>query len=245
MLIYGKVAVLEALKSGKTFNEIVIDNSLKDKTIQEIIDLAREEGVRLDFVKKEILLRKIKTNDNKKINHQGVVGEIVDFDYCDVDDILRKQENSLIIILDGVEDPHNLGAIIRTAECAGASGVIIPKRRACQINETVIKTSAGAVSNVLVSRVNNIAQTIEYLKENGVWVYAVEVGGEDIFKSNLKGKIALVLGSEGNGVGRLIKEKCDGILTIPMFGKINSLNVSVAGAISIFEVVKQNLNNNK
>ena len=136
-------------------------------------------------------------------------------------------------------DPHNLGAIVRTAECAGANGIIIPKRRACQVNETVVKTSAGAISNVKIARVGNLQNAISELKENGFWIYAVEVGGEDIFSSNLSGKVALVLGSEGEGVGRLVKESCDGIVTIPMFGKINSLNVSVAAAISTFEVVRQ------
>lgn len=244
MIIYGKIAVLEALKSEKTFNKLLIEKGLKDKTVQEIINIARENGVKIDFVSKEIVERKAKTAEtNLKVNHQGVVGEIVEFEYSSVEDILENANQSgkppFIIILDGVEDPHNLGAIVRTAECAGASGIIIPDRRACNINETVIKTSAGAISNVLVARVGNLVQTIEKLKESGVWVYAVEVGGENLFKANLTGPIALVLGSEGKGVGRLVKENCDGILTIPMFGKINSLNVSVAAAISTFEVVKQ------
>lgn len=239
MIIYGRIAVLEALKSEKTFNKLLIEKGQKDKTVQEIINQARENGVKVDFVSKEIIERKAKSIEtNGKINHQGVLGEIVEFEYSSVEEILEK-ENDLVIILDGVEDPHNLGAIVRTAECAGASGIIIPDRRACSVNETVIKTSAGAISNVKVARVGNLVQTIEKLKDNGFWVYAVEVGGEDLFKSNLKGKLALVLGSEGKGVGRLVKENCDGILTIPMFGKINSLNVSVAAAISIFEVVKK------
>lgn len=240
MIIYGKNAVIEALKSNKTFNQIILDKGIKGSTVQEIIDLAKDKKIRIDFVKKEILEAKLKKNKQIKVNHQGVVAEIIDFKYCEIDEILNNQKNSIIIILDGIEDPHNLGAIIRTAECAGASGVIISKRRACQINETVMKTSAGALSNVLVSRVNNIPQTIDYLKHNGIWVYAVEVGGENIFKANLKGNIALVLGSEGNGISRLVKEKCDGILTIPLKGEINSLNVSVAAGISIFEVLKQN-----
>ena len=240
MIIYGKNAVIEALKSNKTFNQIILDKGIKGSAVQEIIDLAKDKKIRIDFVKKEILEAKLKKNKQIKVNHQGVVAEIIDFKYCEIDEILNNQKNSIIIILDGIEDPHNLGAIIRTAECAGASGVIISKRRACQINETVMKTSAGALSNVLVSRVNNIPQTIDYLKNNGIWVYAVEVGGENIFKANLKDNIALILGSEGNGISRLVKEKCDGILTIPLKGEINSLNVSVAAGISIFEVLKQN-----
>ncbi len=243
MIIYGKIAVLEALKSEKTFNKLLIDKTLKDKTSQEIIDEARKQNVKIDFLPREVLERKIKNSSDCKVNHQGVVGEITEFEYATIEDILdlakSKNESPFIVVLDGVEDPHNLGAIIRTVECAGAHGVIIPERRACSVNETVIKTSAGAASNVLVARVNNLSNAIESLKENGVWVYAVEVGGENLFKANLKGPIAVVLGSEGKGVGRLVKENCDGVLTIPMFGKINSLNVSVAAAISIFEIVKQ------
>ena len=191
----------------------------------------------MDFVSKEILQRKVRAQGQRP-NLQGVVAEIVDFEYSSLDELLSESGN-LILILDGVTDPHNLGAIVRTAECAGANGIIIPKRRACQVNETVVKTSAGAISNVKVARVGNLQNAISELKENGFWIYAVEVGGEDIFSSNLSGKVALVLGSEGEGVGRLVKESCDGIVTIPMFGKINSLNVSVAAAISTFEVVRQ------
>ncbi len=243
MIIYGKIAVLEALKSEKTFNRLLIDKNLKDKTTQELIDLARQQNVKIDFLPREALEKKVKSQAEGKINHQGIVAEVTEFEYSSIQDIIelarQKNEAPFVVILDGVEDPHNLGAIIRTAECAGAHGVIIPERRACSVNETVLKTSAGAASNVLIARVNNLSNAIEELKGNGVWVYAVEVGGENLFKANLKGAIALVLGSEGKGVSRLVKENCDGILTIPMFGKINSLNVSVAAAISIFEVVKQ------
>lgn len=243
MIIYGKIAVLEALRSEKTFNKLLIDKGLKDRTTQELIDEARKQNVKIDFLPREVIEKKVKNLADGKVNYQGVVGEITEFEYSSIDDILQiakdKNEDPFIVILDGVEDPHNLGAIIRTIECAGAHGIIIPERRACLVNETVVKTSAGAVSNVCVARVNNLSNAIEELKKNGVWVYAVEVGGENLFKSNLKGAIAIVLGSEGKGVGRLVKEKCDGILTIPMFGKINSLNVSVAAAVSIFEFVKQ------
>ena len=237
MIIFGKNSVLEAVRSEKTFNEILIEKGLKDSAIQEIIDFARENGVKLDFVSKEILQRKVRAQGQRP-NLQGVVAEIIDFEYSSLDELLSESGN-LILILDGVTDPHNLGAIVRTAECAGANGIIIPKRRACQVNETVVKTSAGAISNVKVARVGNLQNAISELKENGFWIYAVEVGGEDIFSSNLSGKVALVLGSEGEGVSRLVKESCDGIVTIPMFGKINSLNVSVAAAISTFEVVRQ------
>ena len=240
MIIYGKNSVIEAIRSNKTFNEILIDKSCKEKHIEEIVAFAKQNGIKLDFVSKEILTRKLKSQQNQKLTTQGVVAEIIDFTYSQIEQ-LCESENNLILILDGVTDPHNLGAIVRTAECAGAGGIIIPKRRACQINETVVKTSAGATSNLKIARVNNLVNAINYLKENGYWIYCVEVDGENLFESKLSGKIALVLGSEGEGVGRLVKENCDSLLTIPMFGKINSLNVSVAAAISVFEVVRQNL----
>lgn len=244
MIIFGKNAVLEALRSEKTFNSLTVDKKCRDSGVQEIIDLARKDGVKLNFVDRTIIDQKIsKLGLKEKVLHQGVVGEIVDFEYCDVEDILedakKKNVEDFIVILDGVEDPHNLGAIIRTAECAGATGIIIPEHRACAVNETVIKTSAGATANVKIARVTNINNAIEKLKENGVWVYACEVGGDEIYRTNLTGKIAIVLGSEGKGVSQLTLKNCDGKFSIPMFGKINSLNVSVACAISIYEVVRQ------
>lgn len=243
MLIYGKNAVLEALKSEKTFNKLFIDKSLRDKTLQEIIDTARENGVKIDFVNKIVLDNKILSLDRKdKVNYQGVIAETVEFEYSEIDDIFKKAEESgeppFILILDGIEDPHNLGAIIRTAECAGVHGVIIPDRRACLVNETVLKTSAGAASNVNIVKVTNLNNIIEKLKEKGIWVYACEVGGQNLFKTKLTGPIAIVVGSEGNGISRLVKQNCDDIVTIPMKGKINSLNVSVAAAVVIFETLK-------
>lgn len=244
MIIFGKNAVLEALKSEKTFNSLLIDKKSHDGQIQEIINMARENGIKVNFAERVVLEQKLaKTNREEKHLHQGVVGEIVDFEYSDLEDILENAKNKnvddFVVILDGVEDPHNLGAIIRTAECAGVTGIIIPEHRACAVNETVIKTSAGATANVKLARVTNINSAIEKLKENGVWVYACEVGGDDIFKTNLTGKIAIVLGSEGKGVSQLTLKNCDGKFSIPMFGKINSLNVSVASAISIYEVIRQ------
>lgn len=243
MLIYGKNSVLEALKSEKTFNRLYIDKGLKDKTLQEIINLSRENGIKIDFVDKFILESKLKNlNNGQKINHQGIVGEIVEFEYSEIEDIFSdaetKGEQPFILILDGIEDPHNLGAIIRTAECAGVHGIIIPDRRACLVNETVIKTSAGAVANVKIVKVTNLNNVIKELKEKGVWVYACELGGKNLYKTNLTGAIAIVVGSEGNGVSRLVKENCDDIITIPMKGKINSLNVSVATGIVVFEISK-------
>ncbi|MDD4111088.1 MAG: 23S rRNA (guanosine(2251)-2'-O)-methyltransferase RlmB, partial [Clostridia bacterium] len=231
MLIYGKNSVLEALKSEKTFNRLFIDKGAKDKTLQEIINLARENGVKVDFVDRFILENKLRDAETgQKINYQGVVGEVVEFEYSELEDVFKiAEENGIppfILMLDGIEDPHNLGAIIRTAECAGVHGVIIPDRRACLVNETVIKTSSGAVANVKIVKVTNLNNTIRELKDKGVWVYACEIGGKDLFKTKLTGPIAIVVGSEGNGISRLVKENCDDIVTIPMKGKINSLNVS-------------------
>ena len=244
MLIYGKNAVFEALKSEKTFNRLLIDKTFKDKNTQDIIDLARKNGVKVDFVNKIVLENKLSDlrKAGEKVNYQGIVGETVEFEYSDLEDVFEKAKESdvppFILILDGIEDPHNLGAIIRTAECAGVHGVIISDRRACLVNETVLKTSAGAVSNVNVVKVGNLNNTIEDLKKRGVWVYACEVGGQNLFKTKLDGPIAIVVGSEGKGMSRLVKENCDEIITIPMKGKINSLNVSVAAAIATFEVVR-------
>lgn len=243
MLIYGKNAIREALISEKTFNKLYIDKSLRDNASQEIINLAKQNNVKINFVDRKILDNKTVNLKNEKIAHQGMFGEIVEFDYAEIDDIFNlaesRNEQPFILILDGVEDPHNLGAIIRTAECAGAHGIIIPEHRACAVNDTVLKTSAGAVSNVNIVRATNLNNVIDQLKKKGVWVYACELGGENIWKSNLTGPIAVVMGSEGFGVSKLTKQKCDGVFTIPMYGKINSLNVSVATAVSVFEILRQ------
>lgn len=243
MLIYGKNAIREALISEKTFNKLYIDKSLRDNASQEIINLAKQNNVKINFVDRKILDNKTVNLKNEKIAHQGMLGEIVEFDYAEIDDIFNlaesRNEQPFILILDGVEDPHNLGAIIRTAECAGVHGIIIPEHRACAVNDTVLKTSAGAVSNVNIVRATNLNNVIDQLKKKGVWVYACELGGENIWKSNLTGPIAVVMGSEGFGVSKLTKQKCDGVFTIPMYGKINSLNVSVATAVSVFEILRQ------
>lgn len=241
MLIYGRNATKEAILSEQTFNKLYVDKNSRDKTSEEIIKLAKENNIKISFVERKILDQKFKSKE--KVAHQGFVAEIVDFEYSELEDIFnlakQKNEDPFIIILDGVEDPHNLGAIIRTAECAGVTGVIIPEHRACTVNDTVLKTSAGAASLVKIVRVTNLNNCIDKLKEEGVWVYALEAEGENLWKANLTGPIAIVMGSEGNGVSKLTKQKCDGIISIPMFGKINSLNVSVATAISTYEILKQ------
>lgn len=238
MKIEGRNAVREALLCGTTIEKIMASNSSKDKVFNDIIALAKQKRVKLQFVGNDVLDR-----DSITKKHQGLIAVVEEFKYCDVDDILNADKESgkdpFILILDGVEDPHNLGSIIRVCECLGVSGVVIPKNRACGVNETVIKTSAGATNYVKVAKVTNLNDTIKYLQKNGVWVYACELGGQEISKTNLTGPIAIVMGSEGFGVSALTKKLCDGIFTIDMVGKVNSLNVSVATGIALYESFKQ------
>lgn len=238
MLVEGKNPIRELLESGATINKLFVQNNLHDNLSNQIIQLAKERKIRIDFVNKDFLDKKSLTK-----RHQGFICDTVEFAYSDIHEILdyaqQKQESPFLVILDGIEDPHNLGAIIRTCECAGVHGIIIPKHRACQVNETVIRTSAGATTNMKIATVTNLNQTIETLKENGVWVYGLELGGKDIYKANLTGPIALVVGSEGFGISRLVKQNCDEIVTLQQKGKINSLNASVACGIAVYEILKQ------
>lgn len=238
MVIYGKNAVLENLKAKKAVFKLFISQSFREDKENEIIWLARKSNIDIQFVDKKELDKL-----SQEGHHQGYVAQVEDFVYSEVEDILafanQKGEQPFLVILDGIEDPHNLGSVLRVCECAGVHGVIIPKHRACSINETVFKTSAGAGTYVKVAKVTNLNQTIEKLKKEGIWVYAVELGGQNIYAQNLQGSIALVIGSEGKGVSQLTRKICDDVLTLPMFGKINSLNASVACGISVFEVIRQ------
>lgn len=236
-IIYGKNPVLEAITSGKTINKIYISKGSKD--LYDLIKLAKEHKI------------VVVDSDKRKLDHmvnfqnsQGVVASITDYQYFEVDDILKealdRNEEPLIVLLDKLEDPHNLGAIIRTVECLGAHGVIIPKRKACQVTDTVEKTAAGATSFVKVARVTNMTETIKYLKDKGLWIYGLDMeGSEEIHHTNLTGPIGIVVGNEGEGISRLVKENCDVMVKIPMTGKLNSLNASVSTAIAIYEVLKQ------
>lgn len=234
----GRNAVLEVLKSGRDIEKIIVQNGNVEGTIRRIAGMARERGI----VVQEAARQKLDEMSQTK-NHQGVIAIVSEHEYAEVDDILRsaaeKGEKPFIIILDNITDPHNLGAVIRTAECAGAHGVIIPKRRSVGLTAVVGKTSAGALEYMPVARVTNIARTIEELKKQGVWVACADMDGEDYYDASLDGAIALVIGSEGEGVSRLVKEKCDFTVSIPMYGKISSLNASVAGALLMYEVVRQ------
>lgn len=234
MKIEGRNAVIEALNSGATIDKLYVKQGAFDKVLQKIIDLARNGNVPIKFVNNDAI---DKMSDTK--HHQGVIAFTTEFKYSTIEDILNEKPVPFILILDGIEDPHNLGSIIRVADCMGVSGIIIGKNRCCSVNETVIKVSAGATSYVKIAKVTNINTEIERLKEKNIWVYACELGGDDLTKANLKGAIAIVIGSEGRGVSHLTKKLCDGIVTIPQKGNVNSLNASVATGIVLYETMKQ------
>ena len=238
-VVAGRNAVLELLKSDKDINKIFIERGEKHGSINEIVARARESKVVLVEVEKSKL-------DLYAENHQGVVAIVPPFNYCEIEDILEvakeKQEDPFVLILDGIEDPHNLGAIIRTAETAGVHGIIIPKRRTAQVNSTVAKVSAGATTYVKVARVNNIVDSIRKLKDAGLWVIGTDGDAETMYyNQDLKGPLAIVIGSEGFGMGKLVKENADILIKIPMKGEITSLNASVSAGIVIYEAVRQRM----
>ena len=239
-MIEGRNAVLEAFRAGKTIDKLYIQDGLRDGVISSILRDAKKKDVIVNFVSKEKLDQM--SPDRK---HQGVMAITAAFSYAEVDDILEKAkekgEDPFIFILDEIEDPHNLGAIIRTANLCGAHGVIIPKRRAVGLTATVAKTSAGALNYTPVAKVTNLAKTMEELKEKGLWFVCADMGGESMYRLNLTGPIGMVIGNEGDGVSRLVKEKCDFIASIPMKGDIDSLNASVAAGVLAYEIVRQRL----
>ncbi len=240
-IIEGRNAVLEAFRSGKTIDRLFVLDGCKDGPVQTIMREAKKsKDTVVSFVKKERLDQLSETG-----KHQGVIAYAASYGYVEVEDILakakEKNEDPFIIILDNIEDPHNLGAIIRTANLAGAHGVIIPKHRAASLTATVAKASAGAINYTPVAKVTNIAQTIEELKDKGLWFVCADMGGTTMYQLNLKGPIGLVIGNEGSGVGRLVKDKCDMVASIPMKGDIDSLNASVACGVLAFEIVRQRL----
>lgn len=240
LMVEGRNAVAEALKGGTNADKLYVQEGEKAGPVSTIISLAKERGILTVFVPKDKLDSMSQTG-----RHQGVILNLSAVVYAEVDDILNrareKGEAPFIFVLDGIEDPHNLGAIIRTANLAGAHGVIIPKHRSATVNATVAKCSAGAVYHTLISKVTNISQTIDYLKEQGVWFVCADMGGTSMYELNLTGAIGLVIGNEGEGVSRLVREKCDFIASIPMKGDIDSLNASVAAGILAWEVVRQNM----
>lgn len=238
--IVGRNPVLELLKSDKQIDKLYIQNGDLHGSINKIIGIAKSRNIIIQQVDRAKL--DSMANGNA---HQGVAALVTGYEYSTIEKILgkakSKNEAPFILVLDGIEDTHNLGAIIRTAECAGVHGIIIPKRRAAMVNQTVYKSSAGAVEHMLVANVNNISSAIDELKKNGIWVYGADMDGKDYyFNTSLEGPIALVIGNEGKGLSRLVKERCDFLIKIPMLGKISSLNASAAASVLIYEVVKQN-----
>ncbi len=237
-LIAGRNAVLELLKGSRSVNRLMVANGASEGSVREIVAVAKERGINVQFYERSKLDAMA-----PGIRHQGVLAQVPPVQYAELEDILavaeQRQEPPFIVLLDELEDPHNLGAILRTADAAGVHGVLIPKHRSCPLSATVAKTSAGAVEHVPVARVGNLVQTIKKLKEQGLWVAAADMDGKDYYDTDLTGPLLLIIGSEGQGVGRLVKEQCDFVVRIPMVGKINSLNASVAGSILMYEAMKQ------
>jgi len=237
-IIIGRNPIKEALEAGREMNKLLILQDSKDRNIQKIIDMAKDKKYPIQYV------------DRKKLDkvadgavHQGAIAYVAAYEYVEKESLLEaakaKGEPPLIIICDEINDPHNLGSILRTANAVGAHGVIIPKRRSVALNQTVAKTSCGAIEYVPVCRVSNIAQTIDWLKEQGVWIAGTDMEGEVYYKANLTGSLAVVIGNEGAGISRLVKEKCDFVVNIPMMGEVASLNASVATGVILYEVLKQ------
>jgi len=239
--IEGRNAVTEAYRAGKTIDKLFVLDGCHDGPVNTIVREAKKNDTVINYVSKQRLDEMSKTG-----MHQGVIAYAAAYDYAEVSDILNaakeKGEDPFIFILDNIEDPHNLGAIIRTANLAGAHGVIIPKRRAVGLTATVVRTSAGAINFTPVAKVTNISNTIDELKKDGLWFVCADMDGETMYNLDLKGPIGLVIGNEGEGVSRLVKEKCDFVASIPMKGNIDSLNASVAAGVLAYEIVRQRLN---
>lgn len=236
-MISGRNAVMEALKNQREIEKLLVGKGTEG-SIKKIIGMAKEKKIPIHYSDREALDRMSGGG-----SHQGVIAQVSSYSYCQVDDILERArqrgEEPFVLVLDGLEDPHNLGAIMRTAECCGAHGMIVPKRRSVGLTETVAKASAGAIEYMLCAKVSNIGQALDQLKDRGLWVAACHMDGPVYTKQNLTGALALVIGSEGKGLSRLVREKCDFAVSIPMKGKITSLNASNAAAILMYEVMRQ------
>ena len=242
-IVIGRNAVIETLKGNGTIEALYVSNSKLEGSIKAILGIAKEKNILI----KEVDKRKLDSMSNNGA-HQGVIAKVTPFKYCEVSDILdyakKKGEDPFIVILDEIEDPHNLGSIARSAELFGVHGIIIPKRRSASVNSTVYKSSVGAVEHVKIAKVTNINNTIEELKENNVWIYGTDIRATEYsYEANFSGACAVIIGNEGRGMSKLTVKKCDKLIKIPMVGKINSLNASVAGGIIMYEVLKGRLNN--
>lgn len=240
LTIEGRNAVLEAFRSGKTIDKLFVLDGCQDGPVKSIIREAKKHDTIITYVSRDRLDQMAESG-----HHQGVMAFAAAYEYAEVEDILeaagKKGEPPFVFLLDGIEDPHNLGAIIRTANLAGAHGVIIPKRRAVGLTATVARTSAGALNYTPVAKVTNLVSTMEELKKQGMWFVCADMGGETMYRLNLTGSLGLVIGNEGEGVSRLVKEKCDMVASIPMKGDIDSLNASVAAGVLAYEIVRQRL----
>jgi 23S rRNA (guanosine2251-2'-O)-methyltransferase len=239
--IEGRNAVIEAFRSGKTIDRLYMLDGSKEGAMQTVRKEAAKRGTPIKYVNRQRLDQMSETG-----RHQGVIAEVAAYSYAEMEDLFAKAkekgEDPFFVLLDGIEDPHNLGAIIRTANMAGAHGVIIPKDRAVGLTATVAKASAGAINYTPVVKVTNLVRTMEKLAEQGLWFVCADMDGTNLTELNLKGPICLVIGAEGSGVSRLVKEKCDGTVALPMLGNVNSLNASVAAGVLMYEVVRTRLN---
>ncbi len=237
MKIIGKNAVAELIKTDKTVDKILVQNGLRDDESRNLVRNAKNRGCKVQFAEKAVLDKECESK-----RHQGFIAFTSDFTYTDFDELIglvSGNENAFLVVADGIEDPHNLGSIIRVCECAGVNGLVIGKHRSAQVTDSVMRISEGSANHLKISRVVNINSAIDKIKDAGLWTYALELGGSDIYKTDLKGKICLVIGGEDTGVNKLTKQKCDGVITIPMSGKVNSLNASVALGVGVFEAVRQ------
>lgn len=231
MKIEGKNSVYEALKSDDiTVNSLMVEKGANSS----IVALARQRGVKVTFVDRSVL-----DKASTEGRHQGYVADVTDFNYCEVEDILQAGPTPFVVILDNLSDPHNFGSIIRACECAGVDGIIIGRNRQVAVNDTVVRTSAGAAMHMKIARVTNINNAIKQLQDAGVWVYALDMDGQEITATNLTGSVAIVVGSEGDGISAYTKKCCDGVVSLKLKGKVNSLNASVACGIAVYEVVRQ------
>ena len=238
MKVEGKNAVYELLKTDKTVDKLLVENGQKDDATRRLLALAKEKKIKVQYADRNVLLKESQSGKS-----QGVIAYATDFQYSDLSDMIaavkNKGEHIFFVVLDGVEDPHNLGSIIRVAECAGVNGLVIGKHRGASVTETVMRISEGAANHLPIARVTNIPRAVEEIKQAGAWATALELGGEPLYSCDLTGDIALVVGGEDCGVHRLTKETCDRVATIPLFGKVNSLNASVACGVGVFEALRQ------
>ena len=236
MTVEGKNAVSELIKTQKTIDKVLVQNGMRDAESRKLVSEIRDRGVKIAFADKSVLDKQCKSG-----RHQGFIAFVTDYEYADLYDMIEntRDKDCFFLVLDGIEDPHNLGSIIRVAECGGLDGIIIGKHRSASVTYTVMRISEGGANHVAIAKETNINNAIEALKEAGVWVYGLELGGSDLYKTNLKGRIAIVIGGEDTGINRLTKQKCDGVVSIQMHGKINSLNASVACGVAVFEALRQ------